>query len=112
MDFSAKKMRDAQNEAVRTYKQNLKSEVSHCLKQRAKEFPYSDKFTLVFVDESRKDTAIDQPGFFYVSMNIFSTYIFDSIADWLAGLGYMTRKFWFVEENNNSGEIASISLSW
>lgn len=112
MDFSAKKMRDAQNDAVRTYKQNLKSEISHCLKQRAKDFPYSDKFTLVFVDETRKDQAVDQPGFFYVSMNIFSPYIFDCIADWLAELGYMARKYWFEAQRNNSGEIASISLSW
>lgn len=112
MDFTVKKMRDVQKDSVRSYEHDLKSQISHCLKQRAREFPYSSKFTLVFVDETREDQIVEQPGFFYVSMNIFDSRMFDSIADWLAGLGYMARKFWFSEQNNNSGEMASISLSW
>lgn len=115
MDFSARELRILQKESINSYEKNLKSDISHCLKQRAKLFPYSNKFTLVFADKTREEEStesIDQSNFFYVSMNIFDRRMFDSIADWLARLGYMARKHWFEAEHNNNGEIASISLSW
>ena len=112
MDFSAADMLQRQKDSVARYYEDLQKQISVRLQDIAKELPYSAKTTLIFVDESKSKSDIEQANFFTISTTIFNEEMFDKLADWLAGQKYMARKYWFNGQENHDGAIASISLSW
>lgn len=113
MKFSAKEMRAAQKEAIRCYENDLKMNISKRLRERAQQFPYTGKLTIVFADENKRENSrLDRPCIFFVSLSIFTKEMFDRLADWFASEGYSARKDWFLDQNNHSGDIGTISLSW
>lgn len=113
MDFTVEQMREAQRSAIQSYEDGIKKKISDKLYQRSQDFPYSNKLTLIFANENKKDNVrLERPCIFFISLSIFTEDMFNRIADWLASEGYMTRKSWFLDENNNNGDIGHIALSW
>lgn len=113
MEFTAKHMKSEQAAAIQRYEDEIKQLICDRLQERADKFPYSDKITLIFANENKKgNVRLERPCIFFISLSIFNEDMFNRIADWLAAQGYMTRKSWFLDENNNNGDIGHIALSW
>lgn len=113
MNFTAHQMKETQERAVLDYEDKIKEEVLQHLIFKAQNYPYSDKTTFIFANESKRhNVRLERPEVIFVSLNIFTKDMFHRIADWLAKQGYMTRFDWFAEENNNNGDIGHIAINW